>query len=35
MAILYEFMREIPPLDSDEEYIIRVEWDENGKLYKV
>jgi len=35
MAILYEYMGEIPPMDNDEEYIIKVEYDKNGKLYKV
>ena len=32
-AILYEYMAEIPPLESDFDYIIKVEHDENGKLY--
>ena len=32
-AILYEYMAEIPPLESDFDYIIKVEYDENGKLF--
>jgi hypothetical protein len=35
MAVLYEFMVEIPSLESDSDYIIKVEWDENRGLYKA
>jgi hypothetical protein len=32
-AILYEFVAEIPPLENDFDYIVKVGQDENGKLY--
>jgi len=35
MADLYEYMAEMPPLESELEYIVKVEWDEHRGLYKV
>ena len=34
-AILYEYVAEIPPLESDFEYIIKVECNKDGELFKV